>query len=224
MPGDLKSQMGACPESDQAEALSGLKSCAPERAITDDAGAKQRGCVKIVETIRKREDKRRVGYRPFGETAIRVESREVRVRAQVLLAAVAGVAVAAGPAQPGDSHPAPDRGSRHAFAEPLDLAHYLVPGDARVRRRNDLTFGQMEIRVADAAGANTHEDLARARRGRRPLFEAERLLLDGPRLMQNYSPHEPPSEQSAATPAVIARSRSLRASSEPALPKDIGTM
>ncbi len=131
-----------------------------QRPVADDPGAQQRCDLLVAEPLGQGVGVRLLDDRVLRVPAVDVPAGEARGEAQVLAAGHAEAARAAGVRQPG--HPdavalAPAGG---AGPEPVDDADDLVPGrDAPVTRR-EVSFGQVEVRPADAAHAHAHADLS----------------------------------------------------------------
>ena len=111
--------------------------------------------------------------------------------------------MAAGMAEPSDAD-ARRRGLQaDAFADRLDPADDLVPGDDRQLRVGQFAVDDVQVGAADAAGLDPHADLASARLGRRPLLD--RQPFAGP--TQNHGAHGENCSQSPDRAEACRRAR-----------------
>jgi hypothetical protein len=152
----------------RAEAVEAQPPCLAAQAQgaeADQPRAQQRGDLHVGVVSRDGEAEALVGHRVLGEAAVDVASGESRARAEVLPAAAAVLALAAGPAQPWDAHPPPAGHGR---------AHDLMPEDPRRLGHVDLAVQQVQVRPADAAGQHLEQELPRPGDGHRPLDRAQR--------------------------------------------------
>src|SRR5690606_15025514 len=102
-----------------------------ERAVADQAGAKQRRRLHVAGPLRNAKAVGCVGDRILGVAAVDLVAGEARPVAQVLMAAHAVGADSAGVAEPRDADAVARRELRHAAAELVDAADDLVAGDDR---------------------------------------------------------------------------------------------
>uniref|UniRef100_A0A0U1PBP6 Uncharacterized protein n=1 Tax=Mizugakiibacter sediminis TaxID=1475481 RepID=A0A0U1PBP6_9GAMM len=156
-----------------------------QRAVADQAGAEQRRGFGVAVLRGQGEAVARVGERVLGVAAVELIAGEARLLAQVLAAAAAVGANAAGPAQP-----------RHAdalaFAEALDAraarhhrADDLVAGDQLRLRLRQLAVDHVQIGAADRAGVHADQQLLRTRLGPRPRLRDQ----GGVRRVQHHGAH-----------------------------------
>ena len=135
-----------------------------QRPVADQAGAEQRRDLEIGVAVGKREAEALVGDGELRVAAVDVVAGEARSIAQVLAAAPAVAAHAAGPAEPGHADPAA------VFRQADDL----VTGDERQLRVTELAVDDVEVRSTNTARPNLENQLARAGNGTVDLGEHER--------------------------------------------------
>src|SRR5262249_31909793 len=122
----------------------------------------------------------------FGVAPVMIPSREARIRTQVLATAHAIDAGSASLAQPCDSNPRSLRKPRGAHTALFDNAHNLVSGNPPRKPRREISFGDVKVGAAHAAGTNSNQNLAGSwiRNGR---FEfLKRRRFDERRLMYRH--------------------------------------
>ena len=117
-----------------------------------------------------------VGHRELGKAAVDVAAREARAVAQVLPAAAAELAVAAGPAQPRYAHAAVTAGDR---------ADDLVAQDERRVAGAQLAVDEMEVGAADATGRYLDQQLPWLRFGLGHFGRPQRA----PGRVEEHGPH-----------------------------------
>jgi hypothetical protein len=159
---DLQGDVRRRSETEQAEASAGLDLRAAQRAVADDAGAEERRGRLVGENRGDGVRKVLAHQGLLRITAVLVPAGVTRGAAQVLVAAPAVGAGAAGEAQPGDPHALADREPRAARAERLDGAHHLVAGHERQPARRQVALDDVQIGAAHAAGRDPHAHLAGA--------------------------------------------------------------
>ncbi len=135
-----------------------------QRSVADQAGAKKRRRLEVAEAGRQRQAEALVGDRPLGVPAVAVVAGEARTVTEVLAAAQAVAALAARPAEPGNTE-APSV---------LGLADDLVAGDERQLRLRQLAVHDEQVGAADAARADAEQQLPRRGFGPRELSRDER--------------------------------------------------
>ena len=117
--GYLERQVRGGAEADQADGLpAGDRSALRSEPVADDPGAQKRRGAVIRYRLRQADGEGRLGQHVFGVSAVDVEAREARPRAQVLFASPARLALSAGIVQPG--HPGPVRRTsqlQHSWAQ-----------------------------------------------------------------------------------------------------------
>lgn len=145
---------------------------------SDDARAEQRRGVLVIDIRRQRIGKILADHRELGVAAVVVPPGKQRVGTEVLAAFAAVGADTTGLAQP--RHP--DAVSRleapGARSQRFHDAYDLVPGNDAAMLWRKVTLGQVEVRPADTAGDDSHEDLARGRNRLRLIDRAQWVALD----------------------------------------------
>jgi hypothetical protein len=116
-----------------------------------------------------------IRQRVVGVAAVDLVAGEAGFVAQVLAAAGAVAAVAAGPPQPGHADALAWREAADALAQGRDAADDLVAGDHRQPRVGELAVDQVQIGAAHAAGLHPQQHLATAGARHRPALQAQRL-------------------------------------------------
>ena len=128
---DLDREQGGGAEAVEAEPAARLDARALERAVADDAAAKERRRLKVAEAFG--ETQREVGA--DGDVvlvaAVAVPAGEAGLGAEVLAAGQTLGALAARRRQPADARAVADLPAVDAFADGLDASHYLVSGHDR---------------------------------------------------------------------------------------------
>ncbi len=99
-------------------------------------------------------------------------ARELRLGAQIFLAAAAGLALPAGPGQPGDSGAITHLPHGDIGAEREHAADDFMARHARQRGAWQLPIDEVQIRAAHGAGQHRKMQLACSRREARTLPEA----------------------------------------------------
>src|SRR6185437_9022598 len=137
----------------------------------------------IVERCGQGQTKARVGEGVIGIAAVELIPREAREVTEILLAAAAILAPSAGITEPGDAHALTDvpdlvppggRRSGCAFADRIDDADDLVPGNDGQRGIGEFTIDHVQVGAADRAGRDAHAQLPCARCWHRTLLELQR--------------------------------------------------
>jgi len=188
----FQNQMAGCAESAQAQIPAVLQAGQPEGAIAHCAGAQQRRRLRI----RKKsgngmgEDLRHRQIRSI--SAVMVSAGRFKVRAQVLSAAAAVGAGAAGGMNPGDAGPVVEGEFLHLAADRDHPADDLMPRNQGQMggRRPPLDF--IDLSVADPAYGNREQKLVLCDNRLRPIDEAQRLVVAGERaeLFQDHCFHK----------------------------------
>ena len=144
-----------------------------KRAVADQPRAQKRSSLEIREIFGQRKAEPAVGHRELGKAAIDLPAGEPRAVAEVLLAAEAVRADAAGIAEPRHAHARTSGEHIRAGPGAHDRADDLVAGDERQPVRRKLAVHDMEVRAADAASADAKQHLAgpRGRVGHVPYNE-----------------------------------------------------
>src|SRR5450830_299042 len=159
-----------------------------EGAVADDAGAEKRRRNDVGESFGKLVDEIRLGQDRRGKAAVDGPSREFGGVAQVFTAAHAEAAGAAGPVEPPDPDaPAEERFGARPRAD--DRPRDLMAGNHERPYDRELALDDVEIRPADSAGRDLHEDLAGARSRIRDVFEDEGPRLDRSRSVEPEGAH-----------------------------------
>ncbi len=161
---DLRNEVGRGAEAVQAEPARAAAHL--ERALPDQAGAKQRRGMHVVEAGGNGQAVARVGHDELRKAAVHVTAGEAGQPAQVLLAGGTPLATPAGPAQPRHAQPRPGR-QVDARAAGGHLTHDFVPGDDRVGNIRQLAVHHVQVGAADGAGAYAQQHLARSGLGNR---------------------------------------------------------
>ena len=159
-----------------------------ESAVADDAGAEKRCRDDVGESVGKLVDEIPLGQDRRRKAAVDGPSRELGGVAQVFTAAGAEAAGATGPVEPPD----PDAPSEERFgSRPRadDGPRDLMAGNHERPYDRQLALDDVEIRPADSAGRDLHEDLARARSRIREVFEDEGPRLDRGRSVEPEGAH-----------------------------------
>src|SRR5262245_3282180 len=177
-PRDLERHVGRGAEAIDAEPPARRNVAALERAVTDDARAEQGRRLGVAEDRRHRVCERLRNHRVVGEAAVGVIAGVLRVLAEVLAPAPAGVADAAGPAKPGDTHSIPGAKAMGAGARRLDPPDHLVTRHDGRANEGQIALDDVQVSAAHAAGDHAKQDLVRARRRCGTGVAAERRALD----------------------------------------------
>jgi len=131
----------------------------PQAPESDDARAKQRRRMHVIETAGKREHEIRSRHGKLGEPAIHRVARESGCIAKIFRASTAIRAGSVDAAEPGNTDSCPEgklrRGPIH------DLANNLVTWDQRIALRGQLASDDVQIGSADSTSAHAQEHLAR---------------------------------------------------------------
>ena len=182
-----------------------------QRAVADDAGAEQRRDLARRQRRGHAIHERRRRHGVLGEAAVHVPAGEARLEAEVLVAARAEAARAAGAVQPGDPDAIAGAPRRDARPAARDAADHLMTGhDLRALRR-ELALDDVQVGAADAAHLDAHQHLAGPRLGHGAFDERERTRRDVARRAQPHRPHDRYSSR-------VTRS-SARASPRPSPPR-----
>src|SRR5262249_42840252 len=158
--GVLQGEVTEAPHADHGDAVVRLRLGEAEPAVHGVAGAEDRRRLLVGHVLR--DQHRGVGARghELRVAALRLDARALAVRAEHRLAAQAPLAAAAGVLDPGHAHAVADLALGDARSDLHDVAHGLVAQRARELRR-DVALGDVHVGVAQAAGLDADEDLAR---------------------------------------------------------------
>ena len=180
--------MRRCAEAEKSHPLAFLHAGNAQRAKTDDAGAKQRRGVQVIEAGRQRMDE--IGARDgeLGVAAVDRVAGEVWRVAEIFLAAAAVGAGAVDPAHPGDADARAERQIARGASQ--NFADDLVAGNDFVAYRGQLALDDVEVGAADAADADFEQYLARFRLGLRDILDRQRALGDFFRRVEDGGFHE----------------------------------
>src|SRR5574338_505170 len=168
-----------------------------DRSVGGDPGAEERGGSHVLELVRQV-----IGVAGIGEHVLRVAALhrlagDLLALAELLAAAQAVLATAAGRPQRLDPHALADGQPIDARAELVDHADDLVPGDHREGAGNTgpVALDHVQVGAAHAAGSDPYDDLTRP--GSRPidLDHVQRLRLDGSAGLENDGFHGSPGLQ-----------------------------
>jgi hypothetical protein len=132
--------------------------------------------VEVIEFVRKLIDKVLAGYCVLGVATVDGVSGKDRRIAQVFEPATAIEAISVDSSNPGDT----DASSLRQLAGRAldDLSYDLMTGDQRLLAERQVSFGDVEIGSADAAGTNPEKNLARGELRGGDLFNSERLFCN----------------------------------------------
>ena len=171
-----------------------------QRAPADQASAKQRRGLDRVEVLGQRKDKIRLGDRMGGVTAVPGIAGEQRRIAQVFAFAPAIRTMPARVAEPGHADARAEL-EADPFADRLDAADDLVARHNGQLWVWQLAVDDVEVGPANAASLNPHANLARSRRGVRPLLHPEPLV----RPIEDHGAHPSEPLQARREPATDRR-------------------
>ena len=115
-----------------------------------------------VQTGWQREGVARVGQGKLCVSACALVAGESCLVAEVFLAGAAVGALAAGPAQPGHTHPLSYRDVLHPGPGGNDLANDLVPRDDRVSKRWQVAIHDVQVGAAHPTGVHPEQNLPQA--------------------------------------------------------------
>ena len=170
---DLRDDMCGGAEAIKADRLAGARHAVG--AVTDEAGAEQRGRFRVAVLLRQVEAVAPVGDDIVGIAAVDVTAGEMRRVAEILQARKAVAAVAAGPAEPGHADARADGKIAHPIAQGRHAADDLVARDDRITRLRQFAVGDVQVGAADAAGKDANQNLAGSGRRLRPVDEPQGL-------------------------------------------------
>ena len=134
-----------------------------ERTSADQASAEQRGKSHVIANFAERERIARVGDRRRCETAVARVPSEERAIAEILLAAPAIGADAAGVAEPRNADALTQAQPFDASPDHIDPADDLVARNDRHLRVGQFPIDDMQVRAADAARGHLDSNLTRPR-------------------------------------------------------------
>jgi hypothetical protein len=158
---DLNRDVTRRAEAVQAEAralpVPRCESGLPQAAKTDDAGAQERRRIEIAEPCRDAVAKVGLRERVFGESAVDGPAREVRLEAEVLIAASTESARAARAVQPSDAHALAGRETGDAVSDSLHARDDLMAGNDPGTAHGQITFRHVQVRAAHAACVNAQQ-------------------------------------------------------------------
>src|ERR1019366_7769017 len=153
--GDCQVRRGS--EAEQSDTVPGLDSRHPKTAETDDAGAEERRCVKIVESCRKRDHEIAAGECVFGVAAVDCVAGEGGRVAQVLATLEAIPAGSVRAADPGDAHASAGRKRRRGSV--CDLTGDLVTGYQWLAPGRQFAFDNMQIGPANTTSPDPYQNV-----------------------------------------------------------------
>ncbi len=177
---DLGDDMGGGAEAVDADPL-GFASDA-QGAVADQPGAQQWRRRDIAERWVDREAIALVGDRQFGIPAVDLVAGKAGAVAQILAAAAAVIADAAGPAEPGDADPVADREAVGIGAPLHHHADDLMTRHQRQFRLRQLTVEDVQIGAAHRAGLDHDQQLPRTGPRRQQIGRDQRLARGGQQL------------------------------------------
>jgi hypothetical protein len=146
-------------------------------AVADEAGTEQGRCVgiSIIRGRGKRETEAFVRHRQLGVAAVHLVTGKPGTITEVFPAAAAEGAVTIGPPEPGHADPLADLESPSAGACRSYCTHDFVAEDQRQSGMGEVAVAYVKIGTADAAGADSEENLPWSRGRIRQLARSERL-------------------------------------------------
>ena len=145
-------------EAEEADAFSGLDSCYAEATKSDDARAKQRRGVQVVNGIRKWINEVGEGDGVLCIAAGDCVASELDRIAKVLFSAAAVRTRAVSASKPRDSYARAERDVGRGSGG--DFTYDLMAGNHLRMLWREFSFDDVEISAADAAGADLEEDVA----------------------------------------------------------------
>jgi hypothetical protein len=174
----------------EAEALAGL--CAAEAigAVSDDAGAEQRGGVLVGECGGERVGEVFAHDAEFGVASVDVVAGEAGVLAQIFGVAEAVGAGAVGRVEPRDADAVAGFDRADGGTDGVDGADDLVTGDERKLGEREIAFHCVEVGVAESAGADADSDFVGSWGRVGEIIEVEWRLFGGRGLLEEHCAHE----------------------------------
>jgi hypothetical protein len=155
--GNLQDDVRGRAEPVKAELLFWSDIAQPQRAVADDPSAKQRRCMRIVETFRDTDGKRGRGDRMLCITTVDVKTSELCLLAKILMATSAKLASTAASMQPRNADPVAVPKFADGTPNFLNHADDLVTGHNR-QFACDFAFDGVEIGMTNSAGSNANKD------------------------------------------------------------------
>ena len=170
----LEGEVAEAADAEDADELAGADAADLDRLVGGDAGAGEGGGVGGGDAVGDASDEGGVGADVLGEAAVGAVARVDLALAERLPAGDAGLALAAGPAEPGDGDEVALGDAGDAGADALDDADAFVAGDeGGLGLDGPVAVGGVDVGVAQARGDGAHEDLAGADLGDGPLLDDE---------------------------------------------------
>ena len=167
--------MGRGPETIEGHGTTGSETALLESPKADDPGTEKRRHLGVFAKFPgHRVGELRRHRQTLGKPAGAMEPGEQRVATEVLPAVPAEPALPAEPGHPGRAHPISDLETRYRTPHGRDPAHHLVAGNDGVRRGDELSFHDVEIRATHPAHRHLDSDLVRGRSGFADVLEDQR--------------------------------------------------
>ena len=157
--GHLQGQQGGRAEAEEAQPATGLDAAHLERAVADDTAAEEGSSLKVGKPVRHVQGEVGAHRHPGGEAAIEIPAGEAGIRAEVLAVGRAPVAGPTRRRQPGDAHAVAHGPAGDVETDPLHPADGLVAGHDGQSPRGQVTLHDLEVRAADGAGGDRHDEL-----------------------------------------------------------------
>ena len=148
-----------------------------QRAVANDAGAEQGRSFQVGEIPGERIGKGGGSHHRFRIAAVGMKAREPRPLAEVFQAFAAVYALPAGRIEPRNAHAVTLAKFVHARAQSVHRADDLMAGDYRKLGKRQIPFHDVQVRMANAAGAHAHADFPC---GRIQAREARKAAADPP--------------------------------------------
>jgi hypothetical protein len=152
-------QMRRRSKAEQPYAFSRLYPCHPKTTETDDTGAQEWRCLKIIESCWEWENEITAREGEFSVAAVDGVARECGRVAKVLVTPAAIRAVPIGAAKPRDANADADWKLRHRSG--CYLTHDLVTRNQRLTLWRQLAFDNVQIRPANATRPHSYQDVTR---------------------------------------------------------------
>lgn len=184
---NFDSKMSGRTETKESNPFAALYFGDAQAAEANDAGAQERGCVKIIERGRQRKDEVGTSGGELGVTTVHRVAGEGRRVAKILfvIAAVPAGAVGAADPRDADARPEWELGSRTGD----DFADDLMAWDYRRATARQFALGNVKVRTADSAGTDPQPHLTRERLRGWYILDLQRLVDDGCGLGKDGSFH-----------------------------------
>src|SRR5581483_1688128 len=174
----LDRDMGRAAEAVEPDSCARTDVGAADRAIADYPGAHQRRRRLVAERVGNRVSEVLADDGILRVAAVVIVAGEARVGAEILAAAPAICARAAGFAQPGHPDARARREARAALAASRDRPDDLMAGNYAWMARRQVALGDVQVGATYPAGADPHADFTRPGLGLGNFDRAQRVGLD----------------------------------------------